>query len=73
MGYAKSDHTCYLASKSERNKVMQELATGDCSSGISVIVVDSDCVAMDLGGAEVKLAPKKGRQRDHEPARVRTA
>ena len=52
---------------------MQELATGVCSSGISVIVVDSDCVAMDLGGAEVKLAPKKGRQRDHEPSRVRPA
>ena len=59
IGYAKSDHTSYLASKSERNKVMQELATGVCSSGISVIVADSDCVAMDLGGAEVKLTPKK--------------
>lgn len=50
MGYAKSDHISYRASKAALNKVMQGLATDLAEENIPVCVVDPGWVRTDMGG-----------------------
>ena len=51
MGYAKSDHISYRASKAALNKVMQGLSTDLAEENIPVCVVDPGWVRTDMGGA----------------------
>ena len=57
MGYAKSDHLAYRASKVALNKVMQGLATELAGEGIAVALVDRGWVRTDMGGAAAELEP----------------
>lgn len=50
MGYAKSDHISYRASKAALNKIMQGLATDLAQENIPVCVVDPGWVRTDMGG-----------------------
>ena len=50
MGYQKSDHIAYRASKAALNKIMQGLATDLTPDGIPVCVIDPGWVRTDMGG-----------------------
>lgn len=50
MGYAKSDHISYRASKAALNKIMQGLSTDLAQENIPVCVVDPGWVRTDMGG-----------------------
>lgn len=50
MGYAKSDHISYRASKAALNKIMQGLSTDLAEENIPVCVVDPGWVRTDMGG-----------------------
>ena len=57
MGYAKSNHIAYRASKVALNKVMQGLASDLAPEGIAVCVIDPGWVRTDMGGPEADLDP----------------
>lgn len=57
MGYAKSDHISYRASKVALNKIMQGLATDLAQHEIPVCVVDPGWVRTDMGGADADNDP----------------
>lgn len=57
MGYAKSDHISYRASKAALNKIMQGLATDLTQHEIPVCVVDPGWVRTDMGGADADNDP----------------
>lgn len=57
MGYRKSDHIAYRASKAAVNKVMQGLATAVEPDGIAVALVDPGWVRTDMGGAAAEEDP----------------
>lgn len=57
MGYAKSDHIAYRASKAALNKVMQGLATDLKDEDIPVALVDPGWVRTDMGGPEAEEDP----------------
>ncbi len=57
MGYAKSDHISYRASKAALNKIMQGLATDLAQHEIPVCVVDPGWVRTDMGGADADNDP----------------
>ncbi len=59
MGYAKSDHIAYRASKVAVNKVMQGLATDLQDRGIAVALIDPGWVRTDMGGPEAEEDPKR--------------
>ena len=50
MGYQKSDHIAYRASKAALNKIMQGLSTDLAPDGIPVCVIDPGWVRTDMGG-----------------------
>ncbi|MFN3273968.1 MAG: SDR family NAD(P)-dependent oxidoreductase [Paracoccus sp. (in: a-proteobacteria)] len=60
MGYAKSDHIAYRASKAALNKVMQGLATDLAPMGIVAVAIDPGWMRTSMGGPEA----------DHDPAVV---
>lgn len=57
MGYAKSDHISYRASKAALNKIMQGLATDLAQENIPVCVVDPGWVRTDMGGESADNDP----------------
>ena len=57
MGYAKSDHISYRASKVALNKIMQGLATDLAQHEIPVCVVDPGWVRTDMGGEDADNDP----------------
>jgi NAD(P)-dependent dehydrogenase (short-subunit alcohol dehydrogenase family) len=57
MGYAKSDHISYRASKAALNKIMQGLATDLAQKNIPVCVVDPGWVRTDMGGESADNDP----------------
>lgn len=57
MGYAKSDHIAYRASKAALNKVMQGLATDLAPMGIVAVAIDPGWMRTRMGGP----------QADHDP------
>lgn len=52
MGYAKSDHIAYRASKAALNKIMQGLATDLAFENIPLCIIDPGWVRTDMGGPE---------------------
>ncbi|MEP2978127.1 MAG: SDR family oxidoreductase [Lentilitoribacter sp.] len=57
MGYAKSDHISYRASKAALNKIMQGLSTDLAPENIPVCVVDPGWVRTDMGGENADNDP----------------
>jgi len=57
MGYAKSDHIAYRASKVALNKVIQGLATDLASEGMIAVAVDPGWMRTDMGGPDADLDP----------------
>jgi NAD(P)-dependent dehydrogenase (short-subunit alcohol dehydrogenase family) len=57
MGYAKSDHISYRASKAALNKIMQGLSTDLAPENIPVCVVDPGWVRTDMGGENAENDP----------------
>ena len=57
MGYAKSDHISYRASKAALNKIMQGLSTDLAQENIPVCVVDPGWVRTDMGGENADNDP----------------
>ncbi|CAM3054381.1 SDR family NAD(P)-dependent oxidoreductase [Paracoccus nototheniae] len=59
MGYAKSDHIAYRASKAALNKVMQGLATDLASIGLVAVAIDPGWMRTDMGGPQADLDPDR--------------
>jgi NAD(P)-dependent dehydrogenase (short-subunit alcohol dehydrogenase family) len=59
MGYAKSNHIAYRASKVALNKVMQAMATDLFPKGIAAVAIDPGWVKTDMGGPEAELDPEQ--------------
>ncbi|MBG0812144.1 SDR family oxidoreductase [Methylosinus sp. H3A] len=59
LGYAKSDHIAYRASKAAVNKVAQCLATDLAADGIAVASLHPGWVRTDMGGPMADLDPKE--------------
>lgn len=57
MGYAKSDHIAYRASKVALNKVVQGLATDLAPMGVVAVAVDPGWMRTDMGGPDADLDP----------------
>lgn len=57
MGYAKSDHISYRASKSALNKIMQGLAADLMPENIPTCVVDPGWVRTEMGGEDADNHP----------------
>ena len=60
MGYQKSDHIAYRASKAALNKIMQGLTTDLTPDGIPVCVIDPGWVRTDMGGPHAPRTPAEG-------------
>lgn len=59
LGYAKSDHVAYRASKAAANKVTQCLATDLVSENIAVVALHPGWVRTDMGGPSAEVAPEE--------------
>lgn len=58
MGYAKSDHIAYRASKAALNKVMQGLATDLAPEGMVAVAIDPGWMRTDMGGPDAEADPE---------------